>query len=61
MRSGDYVSLRPWRTMTHDNSHAVIQKFRALGAAAIHDPEQIVFTLDHDIQNKTEGARAPIR
>ena len=55
VRSGDYVSVRPWRTMTHDNSHAVIQKFKALGAEAIHDQNQIVFTLDHDIQNKSEA------
>lgn len=55
VQSGDYVSMRPWRTMTHDNSHAVIQKFKGLGATAIHDPEQIVFTLDHDIQNKSDA------
>lgn len=49
--AGDFVSLRPWRTMTHDNSFAVINKFRALGAAAVKDPSQLVFALDHDIQN----------
>jgi homoaconitate hydratase len=37
--------------LTHDNSSAVISKFRAIGAAAVHDPRQPVFALDHEIQN----------
>ena len=27
----------------------------SIGATGIHDPEQIVMMLDHDIQNKSEG------
>lgn len=53
--TGDFVSLRPWRTMTHDNSFAVIQKFRTLGASAVNDASQLVFALDHDIQNKSQA------
>lgn len=37
--------------MTHDNSSAVMSKFKAIGAKKICRPEQLVFALDHDIQN----------
>lgn len=40
--------------MTHDNSWPVALKFMSIGASKIHDPEQIVMTLDHDVQNKSE-------
>ncbi|CAE8674098.1 unnamed protein product [Polarella glacialis] len=55
VKTGDFVSLRPWRVLTHDNSHAVIQKFRGLGAGKVRDPQQLVFALDHDIQNRSEA------
>lgn len=54
LRAGDFVSIRPYRAMTHDNTSAVISKFKAIGATAIHDPRQLVFALDHDIQNRDE-------
>lgn len=41
--------------MTHDNSWPVALKFMSIGATKIHDPKQIVMTLDHDVQNKTES------
>jgi len=40
--------------MTHDNSWPVALKFMSIGASKIHDPKQIVMTLDHDVQNKSE-------
>lgn len=40
--------------MTHDNSWPVATKFLSIGASKIHDPNQIVMTLDHDVQNKSE-------
>lgn len=40
--------------MTHDNSWPVATKFMAIGASKLHDPKQIVMTLDHDVQNKSE-------
>jgi len=52
LRTGDFVSIRPRYVMTHDNSSAVISKFKGIGAKNVHDRHQIVFTLDHDIQNK---------
>ena len=54
LRTGDFVSIRPHRVMTHDNTSAVMSKFKGIGAKKVHDPHQIVFTLDHDIQNQDE-------
>ena len=54
LRAGDFVSIRPSRVMTHDNTSAVMSKFKAIGATRIHDPKQLVFALDHDIQNHAE-------
>lgn len=54
LRSGDYVTLQPHKCMTHDNSWPVALKFMGIGATRISDPNQIVMTLDHDVQNKTE-------
>ncbi|CAN6670939.1 homoaconitase, mitochondrial [Trichomonascus vanleenenianus] len=54
LRSGDYVSIRPSHCMSHDNSWPVALKFMGLGATKIHDNRQVVMTLDHDVQNKSE-------
>jgi homoaconitate hydratase len=51
VRSGDLVRIRPFHLMTHDNTSAVIPKFRSMGAARVKEPSQPVFVLDHDIQN----------
>jgi len=53
LRSGDFVSIRPRHVMTHDNTGAVIPKFKQIGATSIADPAQPVFAIDHDIQNVT--------
>ena len=55
LRAGDFVSIRPHRVMTHDNTSAVMSKFKGIGAKKIHDPRQLVFALDHDIQNQDEA------
>lgn len=55
VRSGDYISIAPEVVMTHDNSFPVATKFMSMGATKIHKPEQLVLTLDHDIQNKNES------
>jgi len=54
VHSGDYLSIKPGHVMTHDNTGAVIPKFKGIGATKIASPRQVVFTLDHDIQNKSE-------
>ncbi|MBX7103586.1 MAG: homoaconitase [Gemmataceae bacterium] len=51
VRSGEIITIRPRHVMTHDNTGAVIPKFRQMGATTIHDPRQPVFAIDHDIQN----------
>lgn len=56
--SGDFIIIRPRHVMTHDNTGAVIPKFREIFKSAglppkIHDPHQPVFAIDHDIQNTT--------
>ena len=54
LRAGDFLSIRPKHVMTHDNTSAVLSKFKGLGAARVLDPRQPVFALDHDIQNTSE-------
>ncbi|KAL8747371.1 MAG: hypothetical protein Q9184_007611 [Pyrenodesmia sp. 2 TL-2023] len=54
VKSGDYVTLSPYKCMTHDNSWPVVTKFLSIGASEIHNKNQIVMTLDHDVQNKNE-------
>ena len=55
VKSGDYITIRPKHVMTHDNTGAVIPKFRSIGASRIADPKQPVFAIDHDIQNTSEA------
>ena len=40
VRSGDFISIRPRHVMTHDNTGAVIPKFKQIGATTIADPAQ---------------------
>ena len=54
VHSGDYLSIKPAYVMTHDNTGAVIPKFKSIGAKKLYNPRQVVHTLDHDIQNKSE-------
>jgi homoaconitate hydratase len=53
LRAGDVVSLRPRHVLTHDNTSAVMAKFRSIGAGRVADADQPVFALDHDIQNES--------
>ena len=53
VQAGDFISIRPRHVMTHDNTGAVIPKFKQIGATKIADPAQPVFAIDHDIQNVT--------
>ncbi|KAM0333292.1 hypothetical protein ACHAQA_001953 [Verticillium albo-atrum] len=55
VRSGDYISIEPHVVMTHDNSFPVMSKFMSMGASKIHRPDQLVMTIDHDVQNKSEA------
>jgi homoaconitate hydratase len=61
LRPGDFLSIHPDHVMTHDNTAAVMKKFKAMGATRMHDPAQPVFTADHDIQNTEESNLAKYR
>ncbi|MHB0969659.1 MAG: homoaconitase [Thermoanaerobaculia bacterium] len=52
LRAGDFLAIRPYHIMTHDNTSAVMKKFKGLGVKKVFDPKQPVFALDHDIQNQ---------
>ena len=55
LRTGDFLSIRPHRCMTHDNTSAVMSKFKGIGAKKVKDSQQLTFALDHDIQNQDES------
>ena len=61
VRAGDYVTLVPDHVMTHDNTSAVMGKFKGLGVPKIKNPRQPVFTLDHNIQDLGEDNQAKYR
>jgi homoaconitate hydratase len=53
VHAGDYLSIRPAHVMTHDNTGAVIPKFKSIGATKVFNPRQPVFTLDHNVQDRS--------
>jgi homoaconitate hydratase len=55
VRAGDMVTIRPRHVMTHDNTSAVLAKFRTIGADRVADPTQPVFALDHNVQDTSES------
>ncbi|KAK0488184.1 hypothetical protein EDD18DRAFT_1110548 [Armillaria luteobubalina] len=74
-RVGDYAMIRPGHVMTHDNTGPVITKFffsflpprslpqsrfNSIGETRIHNIIQPVFTLDHDVQNRSQKDLANI-
>lgn len=54
VKSSDYVMIHPKHVMTHDNTGAVIPKFKETGATKLANPRQVVNTLDHNIQDTSE-------
>jgi len=52
--SGDYITIQPAHILTHDNTGAVVGKFKAIGAERMANPGQPIFALDHNVQNKSE-------
>jgi homoaconitate hydratase family protein len=47
IRSGDIVTVSPDYILSHDNSAAIIKKFRLFGKDRVQNPEKIVIVLDH--------------
>ncbi|MCF7823065.1 MAG: homoaconitase [Candidatus Marinimicrobia bacterium] len=54
VHSGDFLSISPAHVMTHDNTGAVMNKFKAIGARKVAKPRQPVYTLDHNVQDTSE-------
>ena len=54
VKSGDYLTINPAHILTHDNTGAVMSKFKAIGATKIANPRQPMFALDHNVQNKSK-------
>ncbi len=54
VHSGDFLSIRPQHVMTHDNTGAVIPKFKGIGATKLSNPRQVVHALDHNIQDTSD-------
>ncbi len=52
--SGDYINIQPAHILTHDNTGAVMGKFKAIGAERMANPGQPIFALDHNVQDKSE-------
>ena len=55
VHSGDFLSISPAHVMTHDNTGAVMNKFKAIGASRVANPRQPVYTLDHNVQDTSEA------
>ena len=54
VQSGDFLSIRPAHVMTHDNTGAVMPKFKSIGAVKMDNPRQPVYALDHNVQDTSE-------
>ncbi|KAF0974541.1 hypothetical protein FDP41_006573 [Naegleria fowleri] len=58
--SGDYLQISPHHILTHDNTSAVMIKFKAFfeeckKSLKFANPKQPVFALDHNIQDTSES------
>ncbi len=53
VHSGDFVTVKPRHVMTHDNTSAVMLKFKGLGAQRVAEAQQPIFTLDHNVQDQS--------
>ncbi len=53
VHAGDFVTVQPRHVMTHDNTAAVMMKFKGLEGQRMKDPKQPVFTLDHNVQDQS--------
>lgn len=54
VHSGEYIFIQPAHVMTHDNTGAVIPKFKSIGAAKVANPRQPVYALDHNVQDTSD-------
>ncbi|NQV14149.1 homoaconitase [bacterium] len=55
VHTGDFLAISPAHVMTHDNTGAVMNKFKAIGASRVANPRQPVYALDHNVQDTSEA------
>jgi homoaconitate hydratase len=57
VQAGDFVCIRPKHVLTHDNTSAILGKFRSWTKTSnentVYDFRQPVVCLDHDVQNQS--------
>ncbi|MEA3374627.1 MAG: 3-isopropylmalate dehydratase large subunit [Chloroflexota bacterium] len=52
---GQIVTVRPDKLLTHDNTAAISEKFRAIGVEQVADPSMNVIVLDHVVPAANEA------
>ncbi len=57
-KEGSIVFVEPHRILTHDNSAAIIGKFKTIGARKVWNPEKIFIALDHAVPPPDEKKAA---
>ena len=55
VQSGEMISISPAYIMTHDNTGAVMKKFKTIDSDRVYNPRQLVFTLDHNVQDTSDA------
>ena len=55
---GSIVFVEPHRILTHDNSAAIYEKFKSMGAKKVWNPDKIFIALDHAVPPPDEKKAA---
>ncbi len=55
VQAGDYITISPAHILTHDNTGAVMGKFKSIGATKMANPHQPMFALDHNVQDTSDA------
>ncbi len=55
VQAGDYITISPAHILTHDNTGAVMGKFKSIGATKMANPRQPMFALDHNVQDTSDA------
>ncbi|NQV36794.1 MAG: homoaconitase [Candidatus Marinimicrobia bacterium] len=55
VQAGDYITISPVHILTHDNTGAVMGKFKSIGATKTANPRQPMFALDHNVQDTSDA------
>ena len=55
VQAGDAFFISPEHILTHDNTSAVMLKFKSMGISSMAKPTQPVFVIDHNVQDKSSA------